>query len=100
MGFTGQVLAKVADITEQSDQIIVVLGPGNKNKRALAELISQRGISNATLVSDPDNYAELLNSFDLAISACGSTAIELICLGVPCILVPGCEESITERPRF
>ena len=100
MGFTGQVLAKVADITEQNDQIIVVLGPGNKNKRELVELISQRGISNATLVSDPDNYAELLNSFDLAISACGSTAIELICLDVPCILVPVAKNQLPSARAF
>ena len=98
---TGQVLETVAKLTKKEDlRIVVFLGPGNKNRRDLINAIEQQKIGNVSIVSDPENYAELLNSLDIAISACGSSAIELIYLKVPSILIPVAQNQLASAEAF
>lgn len=98
---TGQVLETVAKLTKKEKlNIVVFLGPGNKNRQDLIHTIEQRKIGNVSIASDPENYAELLNSLDIAISACGSSAIELIYLKVPCILIPITQNQLASAEAF
>lgn len=59
-------------------QMIVLLGP----------LVSGADLpSNVEVVQDPDSVAGVFDRCDAAISAAGSTTWELLCVGMPCVLI-------------
>lgn len=66
-------------------QITILLGPGNKNKKNIAQF---RKINNVKVLENPKNIASLFLKQDLIISSTGITIYELACLGIPTIMIP------------
>lgn len=67
-------------------KITVVLGPTNKNKQKIKEIVSNQ--SHTELVINPKNISNLFSKQDLVVSSTGITIYELACLGIPTIMVP------------
>lgn len=85
-----RVLKALVDIKPEFS-ITVVLGANNGHAGVLAKACPG---CNLRVVRDPDNMAELMSWADLAISAAGTTAWEMCCLGLPAILIDVAENQI------
>ena len=98
---TYQILSKLKSIPEsKSIEKIVILGPGNKRREAIEDLVINSKINNVTLLSNPANYSEIIANLDFAISACGTTAAELIYLKIPSLLLPTAENQVFGAEQY
>lgn len=79
--FVLKALAQVADI-----EATVVVGGSNPNLPELTRIVDELGHS-YKLVVDSRNMPELMAQTDLAVSAAGSTTLELAFMGVPSVLL-------------
>ena len=85
-GLTTLALEGLAGLVTPEHVIRAVIGPENPDFRDLVEFVQDFNCD-VRLVSAPDNMARLMIESDLAISASGSTTLELLCMGVPSILI-------------
>ncbi|HDM8154677.1 TPA: UDP-2,4-diacetamido-2,4,6-trideoxy-beta-L-altropyranose hydrolase [Vibrio harveyi] len=84
--FTGKILEALIEKGKQHDlRIDVVVGPINRHKEALEELIKHFPFGR--LLYDPKNIAELYLNSKIAIGAPGGSTWERCSLGVPSILI-------------
>ena len=67
-------------------ETIVLIGPANPHMQALQSVIKQSKFP-MQLISNPDNMPELMAWADLAISASGSTVIEMLFMGLPALVI-------------
>lgn len=70
----------------KSYNITVLLGPSNKFKNELEEIVSKNKL--IKIVSNEDNIAKLFAKHDLIISSSGITSYELACLGITSLFIP------------
>jgi len=91
----GDLLTTLAEVPQfNSLQTILFLGPGNTNVLSLEKLIKELKTINTKIVVNPDNFVERLSNLSFAISACGTTALELIYLKIPTLFVPVAENQL------
>lgn len=69
-----------------SGRITVVAGPAFQHHDALAEA-QKRSSKNVEVVFAPPSLPEMMRRADLAITAAGLTVFELLCLGIPSVVV-------------
>jgi spore coat polysaccharide biosynthesis predicted glycosyltransferase SpsG len=69
----------------------VIVGPGFKNKSDIEAAIADTD-GEFTLVADPPDLGERMVSADLAVSAMGMTAYELLATGTPMIGIPQADD--------
>ena len=101
LGLSVKTLTEINRVPISKDmEKIVILGPGNRSINDLKSAVKLDNIHNVSFLSDPQNYSEVIASLDYAVSACGSTAIELIYLGVPSVLVPAVENQTASAKAF
>ncbi|MDD5176144.1 MAG: UDP-2,4-diacetamido-2,4,6-trideoxy-beta-L-altropyranose hydrolase [Sterolibacterium sp.] len=74
-----------SDLANGKASVDVVLGSANPRQKELR--LRYEGHSHLHVLGQSDNMAELMASADLAIGACGSTAWERCCLGLPSIVI-------------
>jgi len=67
-------------------ETIVLIGPVNPHMQVLQSVINQSKFP-IQLISNPDNIPELMAWADLAISASGSTAMEMLFMGLPALVI-------------
>ena len=87
-GYSAQVLEAVAKAAEEipgEPEVILVVGAANPALGDLAQRASLLPVR-IDLRHDVRDMAGLLASVDLAVSAAGSTVLEMACLGVPMII--------------
>lgn len=82
---TGKAITALIEKGRQDIKVDVVVGKDNPNRNIVRRLLSGR--KQFCFHCQVDNMAELMSQADLAISACGMTAWERCCLGLPGILV-------------
>jgi len=70
-------------------QADVVIGLNNPNKKYIEEKVSRRKLT--TLHVQIDNIAELMAVADLALGAGGGTIWEMLCLGLPSLIITTAE---------
>ena len=78
----------VIDVLRRADldaEIAIVIGPANPETERI--IAAARDLRDARVLIDPPDFPRLLAGCDLAISAGGTTALELAYLGVPAALV-------------
>jgi UDP-2,4-diacetamido-2,4,6-trideoxy-beta-L-altropyranose hydrolase len=81
---TSEIMKTLEPYAGEDLEIIVAIGGANPHGAALEAIAAQSGVR-FDLRRDIRQMAELMTTIDLAISASGSTAWELACLGVPTI---------------
>jgi UDP-2,4-diacetamido-2,4,6-trideoxy-beta-L-altropyranose hydrolase len=67
-------------------ETIVLIGPANPYVQTLQSVIKQSKFP-IQLISNPDNIPELMAWADLAISASGSTVMEMLFMGLPALVI-------------
>ena len=67
-------------------EALVIMGPANDQVDSLHSVVGASGVS-VRLIQNPANMAELMAWADVAISAAGSTCWELMCMGVPSLML-------------
>ncbi len=67
-------------------ETVVLIGPANPHMQVLQSVINQSKFP-IQLISNPDNMAELMAWADLAISASGSTVMEMLFMGLPALVI-------------
>jgi spore coat polysaccharide biosynthesis predicted glycosyltransferase SpsG len=67
-------------------ETIVLIGPANPHVQALQSVIKQSKFP-MQLISNAENMPELMAWADLAISASGSTVIEMLFMGLPALVI-------------
>jgi UDP-2,4-diacetamido-2,4,6-trideoxy-beta-L-altropyranose hydrolase len=80
-GQTTKVIEAIQSLADLTIHTTVVVGP-----HAPAPFVA-RSMSGLSILRDPDDLPRLMAGSHLAISAAGSTAWELCCLGVPALLL-------------
>lgn len=81
---TGTVVAALAQL--EGIEAVIVVGSGNPRVDSIRVAIEAHGGAMRLVVNAP-NMAELMAWADVAISAAGSTAWELACMGLPAALI-------------
>lgn len=84
-GTTFQIL-KALEQTNLALEIVVVVGPANRQYAELAEACTNHP-SPARLLDNPPNLAEEMWKTDLAITSASVTSLELACLGIPMLVI-------------
>ena len=87
---------KVSELVEVTTRVVV--GPANPNHTQLAAFAEEN--TNVHLVSGDFDMSALMADSDLAISAAGSTSLELAYLGVPMVLVPIADNQVAIAASF
>jgi UDP-2,4-diacetamido-2,4,6-trideoxy-beta-L-altropyranose hydrolase len=80
---TGQVLRALRAIRQGPFEAVVLVGPGNPNRRELEEAV--RGDRRVSLAVNAPDVARLMAWADVAVSAAGSTCYELLFMGLPAL---------------
>ena len=81
---TGTVVAALAQL--QGIESVIVVGSGNPRLESIRSAVGAHGEA-MRIVVNAQNMAELLTWADVAVSAAGSTAWELACMGLPAALI-------------
>lgn len=78
----------VAELTTPVVRTCVVDGPFERASVVLGPLASLPDLPDSVeLVRDPDSVAAVFDRCDAAVSAAGATTWELLCMGMPCVLI-------------
>jgi UDP-2,4-diacetamido-2,4,6-trideoxy-beta-L-altropyranose hydrolase len=81
---TGTVVAALAQL--RGIESVIVVGGGNPRLESIRTAVGAHGEAMRIVVNAP-NMAELMAWADVAVSAAGSTAWELACMGLPAALI-------------
>ncbi len=87
---TARVMEALTKVRVPGLEATVVVGPLNRRADELADAARQSPVP-MTMVVNPPDLAALMVAADVAVSASGSTAWELLFLGVPSLLIPVAE---------
>lgn len=82
---SGRVVEALLAMGRDDLEVKIVIGPFNPYRESLAEQLAPARF-HAELLPPVENMADLMRWADLAISAGGSTCLELVALGVPMVL--------------
>lgn len=96
LDYTGKVIRILSNLGKNIN-ITILLGPGYKYRKKLEDFISE--YPQFTIKQNITNVLEEYFECDLAISAGGLTAFELIAAETPSVLIAGCEHQI-KRCRY
>lgn len=83
---TQLVIEALQTLPDSAIEVIVLVGGSNPHGPQLAAAVAAAP-TRITLLHDAKNMAELMTWADLAVSAAGSTALELASMGVPMLLL-------------
>ena len=82
--FSGRVLEALRHSEQVAEQALLVIGPANPFRDRLVAEAAEIG---ADWVVDPPDLPALMAEADIAVTAAGVTCWELICLGVPLVVL-------------
>ena len=74
-------------------EVVVLIGPANPHMQVLQSAINQSKFP-IQLILNPDNMPELMAWADLAISASGSTVLEMLFMGLPALVIIMAENQV------
>lgn len=92
-GFTIKILEAIDEIIDNFN-FLVVVGPAFKHKKELNSFLS-KAKKKYVVKHNVKNMAKLMEETDIAITAAGTTLYELLCAGVPSIVI--CNEKFEEE---
>ena len=82
--FSACVLAALRHTGNIAEQVLLVIGPANPHRDRLIIEAAEIGVE---CVIDPTDLADWMSESDMAVTAGGVTCSELICLGVPVVVL-------------